>query len=183
MKKITFTTAGIAILILLQLSVIGFMFFGRHKGGHHARSHGDKAQACPASFKEHGRGGHHGRGPQHHGAGGLLFLEDLNLTAEQKTKIDALKKEHFKTEEANRAKHRELKEKQFQLLQRETLDQAQVDALATQSGQLKKEEVLSRMAFYHSVQQVLTKEQKEQLKQRMERRPEHRSGEQPPIEE
>ncbi len=184
MKKITFTTAGIALLILLQLGTMAFVFFGRNRQ-HHERGHYSKnPQGCHVSFKggdhEKGRGHGKGRGNDHHGphrgehgSFGPMFFEDLNLTKEQQIKIDALKAEHKKTEDAMRTKMHELRNKQFELLKAEKLDDAQAEAIAAQSGQYKKEEVLARIKFFRGIQEVLTKEQKDKLKERMSK---HRDG-------
>src|SRR6478609_5460632 len=123
MKNITFTSAGIALLILLQLGTLSFMIFGRHRA-HQGREHHQKnMEVCPASFKEHdkGHGGHH---RPHHGRGDHepMFLEGLDLTPEQQSKIDALRTEHKKSEEAINVKVKELRAKQFQLLKEEKLD-------------------------------------------------------------
>jgi Spy/CpxP family protein refolding chaperone len=185
MKNITFTTAGIAFLILLQLGTLTYIFLGHHRG-HHGRAHNGKehyqmkAGACPASFKGGDRGHGNSDGPQQgrgkHGHGPMSF-EGLNLTPEQQTRIDALKQKHEESEKSIKIKVRELRTKQFQLLREEKLDDAQAESIATQLGQYKKEEALSRMNFFRSVQQVLTKEQKEKLKERMNKHHENKGPE------
>jgi periplasmic protein CpxP/Spy len=119
-------------------------------------------------------GGHHGKW-QGHGGHGARFekqLESLDLTAEQKTKVDEILAAARERNEKDRTALKEGYQKLHAMLDAETPDEkAILDQIET-LGELKTEGQKAMMRTMLSVRAELTPEQREALKSQMKERKE-----------
>ena len=130
-----------------------------------------ESQAKPATQMQHKQGQHH-RGDHHKGKRG--GFENLNLSTEQKAQIKALRQAQKQKFQANSQQHRaqqlQLQAQTEALINSPTLNNAALDKLADQQAALSKQRFINRVQSQHAMAQVLTDEQKAELKKMREER-------------
>ena len=133
---------GLILMVVLNLCTLGFILFKPHHG-HHRGGHGDQW------------GDHRGFGDKR---GGGPFKE-LNLTAEQETKLNDLKVNLDSKMDSLRQQADKLRKAQFALLKSDQVDPAIVNKQAAEIGNCFTE--MEKLTFKHfsDIKKVLTKEQ------------------------
>ena len=148
MKK-SFLSVLMAIPLAATLAVAGAD--GEHGGdGHDGPRHG----------------GRHGR--MHGGEPGMRFqkhLADLDLSADQKKKIDAIFADAKKNREGNRGDLREEYKKLHELLEQDKPDTKAVNAQVDKIGEMKTEHHKAMLKTLLAVRAELTPAQREKLKE------------------
>lgn len=131
-----------------------------------------ESQATPATKMQHMQGQHH-KGGQHMGKRGGGF-EKLNLTAEQKAQMKALRQAQKQNHQANRQQHQaQMQKMQAQtqaLINSPTLNTTALNNLAEQHAAHSKQRFIQRVQSQHAMAQILTDEQKAELQKMREDR-------------
>ena len=131
-----------------------------------------ESQATPVTQMQHMQGQHH-KGEQHMGKRGSGF-EKLNLTAEQKAQMKALRHEQRQKHQANRQQHQaQMQKMQAQtqaLINSPTLNTTALNNLAEQHAAHSKQRFIQRVQSQHAMAQILTDEQKAELQKMREDR-------------
>lgn len=179
MKTPGFNTIGISILIVLNLIIAGVLIFGRpgRHGMHGPMGGHDKDRVHQRGPGKDFTNGHNhpvnDRKAWHMRDGfGHRPMDDLNLSEDQKAKMEKLRKEHREKSEALMEKTGELRKKEAELLKSGTLDDARMNALATEFAQYQKELHLLKLNHFKSINTILTPEQKEKFQERFKDRKE-----------
>jgi len=115
-----------------------------------------KLAAAPAMGPGQGR-----RGAGHHGGGKGMGMEELNLTAEQKTKIQGILDEERKKTEPLRKEVWETRGQLWETAHKTPYDEAAVRKLAADQEKKRTELIVSRANAMNRVTAVLTPEQRE----------------------
>jgi Spy/CpxP family protein refolding chaperone len=111
--------------------------------------------------------GHH---MKHHQKGDVPFyLRDLDLTDTQKAQIKALMEKRHADRKAGKAEYWETRKAIHQLVQADTLDEARLEQLVDESMAMKKQAAMQKARFHHEMYQLLTPEQQDKLKAKMEK--------------
>lgn len=121
-----------------------------------------------------GHDGHHGKWDRHggHGARFEKQLESLDLTAEQKTKVDAILATARERNAKDRTALKEGYQKLHTMLEAEPPDEKAILDQIEKLGELKTEGQKAMMRTMLSVRAELTPEQREELKSQMKERKE-----------
>ena len=131
--------------------------------GHDGPGHGDHGPGM--------HGGRHGRGEP-----GMRFrkhLDELNLTADQKKKVDAIFENAKKDREGNRGDLRGEYKKLHELLEQDKPDTKAVNAQVDKIGEMKTEQHKEMLMTLLAVRAELTPEQREKLKEMKKERREN----------
>ncbi len=88
----------------------------------------------------------------------------LALTPDQEKQLKAIKAKHKDFMKTMRQEKQTIRKKAHAIADAETIDQTQLDALASQAGQLESNRLKNRVMAKHEINQVLTQEQKDKLK-------------------
>ena len=132
-----------------------------------------ESQTTPTTKMQQAKQGQHHKGGQHMGkrSGGY---EKLNLTAEQKAQMQALREAKKQKQQANRQQHRaQMQQMHTQtqaLINSPTLDTTTLNKLAEQQAAFSKQRFIERVQTQHAMAQILTDEQKAQLEKMREDR-------------
>lgn len=132
-----------------------------------------ESQTTPTTKMQQAKQGQHHKGGQHMGKrdGGY---EKLNLTAEQKAQMQALREAKKQKQQANRQQHRaQMQQMHTQtqaLINSPTLDTTALNKLAEQQAAFSKQRFIERVQTQHAMAQILTDEQKAQLEKMREDR-------------
>ncbi len=119
-----------------------------------------------------GQGGHHGQGYHqekrgHHGGDVRKMLRGLDLTAEQKTQIQALiEAAHVDKPKRDMAKMEAHMAARHALMTQPTFDEAAAREMIRERQANMADRALARMKLQHDIIQVLTDEQKAKLAER-----------------
>ena len=156
MKKLSTT----ALASVLALSSLGFV------ASSYAMPSGEGYEKCM-----HGK---HGKGyGEKHGRRGFdidRMAEKLNLSDEQRTSMQAIIDESKPEITALREKMRETRKQLKQLAHTNPYNEAEVRKLADAQGDLKAEMIVLRMQQRSKISNVLTEEQRTQMKEMREKR-------------
>ncbi|MBE1275998.1 periplasmic heavy metal sensor [Enterovibrio baiacu] len=114
-------------------------------------------------------------GGKHHGGEGMMggkhLLRGIDLTDAQEEKIDALREQNRDAKKANKAKNKEAmmadRQAMQTLLLADNFDEAAIRDLAKKMSDQQVERRISRMKAQHEMLNVLTPEQKVQVKENM----------------
>ncbi len=114
-------------------------------------------------------------GGKHHGGEGMMggkhLLRGIDLTDAQEEKIDALREQNRDAKKANKAKNKEAmmadRQAMQTLLLADNFDEAAIRDLAKKMSDQHVERRISRMKAQHEMLNVLTPEQKVQVKENM----------------
>ena len=126
----------------------------------------------------HGGKGHHSRGER----GDMLqqALQRLDLTDEQKASVKALFESHRDAMQAERDTLREARQALRQETQSETFNEAAIRELSVQVHATETDMAVARASLHNQVLQLLTEEQRAELKEmraeRQDRRDDRREG-------
>lgn len=135
-----------------------------------------ESQTPPATKMQH-KGQQH-KGEHHKGKRG--GFEKLNLTAQQKAQMKALKEAQKQKRQANSQQHRvqmqQLKAQTEALINSPTLNNAALNKLAEQQAAVSKQRFINRVQAQHAMAQILTPEQKAELKKMREQREAQHKG-------
>jgi Spy/CpxP family protein refolding chaperone len=107
---------------------------------------------------------------------GMRGLSRLDLTAEQKTRIEAIHEDHRKSTETLRKQARDLKEQMRGLWQATTPDEGAILFLHRQIHKIKGELAEYRIQMRIDVLAILTPEQRAEMRSFKEQRSERRKG-------
>lgn len=150
-------------LLTLITSIIAITLFANSLSAQdlskrHDKRHSDKSEMQQSNHRRHNRMGQHNDHKQRHN----MICEDLNLSPQQQTKIDALKSAHKKNLIDKRAQLKKLNIDKRDAMQKENFSQAK--KINEQIGKIKTE--ISNMKIDHleSIYKELNAEQREQLK-------------------
>lgn len=110
----------------------------------------------------HGRGGGRGMG-MGFGHDNCFMAESLNLTPEQKAKIQAIREEEWKKVSALRKELRETRDGLWEAAGKTPYDEAAVRKLAAERESVRTELFLAKAGAMNRIKEVLTPEQKAQL--------------------
>lgn len=132
-----------------------------------------ESQTTPITKMQQAKQGQHHKGGQHMGKRGGGY-EKLNLTAEQKAQMQALREAKKQKQQANRQQHRaqmqQLHTQTHALINSPTLDTTALNKLAEQQAAFSKQRFIERVQTQHAMAQILTDEQKAQLEKMREDR-------------
>lgn len=92
--------------------------------------------------------------------GSSRTTDKLNLTDEQKVKIQALKTQNLQTFKTNIQKLKAIRPQIISLINSDKMDETKLDALLAQRSQIKNSMVKNRIMMQHQIYSLLTEEQK-----------------------
>lgn len=128
-----------------------------------------ESQTTPATKMQH-KQGEHSKGGHHMGKRG--GFEKLNLTVQQKAQMQALREAQKQKRQANaqqdKAKMQQLHAQTEALINSPTLNTAALNSLADQQAALSKQRFVERVQAQHAMAQILTAEQRAELKKMRE---------------
>jgi periplasmic protein CpxP/Spy len=113
-----------------------------------------------------GRGGFAGPGPHHGPGGGDGFLRGLNLSDEQKAKIEEIQKSFAESNKALFEQMHSLHDKEFANSNPGTFDEAAVRAAAQARANVQIELDVAHARMFSQIYNLLTAEQKAELQRR-----------------
>ena len=98
------------------------------------------------------------------------MIKHLDLSDEQATQVRSIRDSYQPKMQALREKMQENRKQLREEMQSETIDQEKVKKLAQATGDLKAEKIILRAEKRNKIHNVLTKEQREKMKEMKERR-------------
>lgn len=164
MKKLSFDTIGIAVLILLNLGILSTLFFlQEHKCGHkkerqgmhHREAHREKWERHSKDNKE---------GDHHHADRYFQKIEHLGLSHEQEEKAKMLGNTSRERIREHEKEIHKIRRQEWQLLSTENPDTTTAIKLSAQFAKAHQQLLLEKINCRRSVNAVLTKEQKDKLR-------------------
>ncbi|PNK60433.1 Spy/CpxP family protein refolding chaperone [Psychrobacter sp. FDAARGOS_221] len=120
------------------------------------------------------RGEHHMGGYGMHGMMGMGMMmgqggyDRLNLTAEQQSKLQALRQSQAQAYQGHHAQMQQMHTQAQALMNNPNLDQTALNKLADQHAAMSKARFMENMQYMHQMNQLLTDEQRAQLQQQMQ---------------
>lgn len=163
MKRFSFTVIGISIIIMLNLLIAGILANAHHKGHHNKHM---KGQRGPVKF--HQRPVHQREAFQ--GSRKHNRMKDLNLTEEQKQKMEVLRKEQREKAGVIIEKIDGLHTRELELQKAGKLDEVQVNAFAVEYGTYQKELHQVKLNHLQAFNSLLTDEQRTQMQKKFQER-------------
>lgn len=155
-------------LSAVMTAVLGLAAYTLADAHNDRRGFRDSEAGLTGFFQERGRPGL--GGPGRRGGGPMFALRGLDLTEEQRTRIKAIhdaERDSQPGPPADGALHRELQEAVFA----ETPDADKVAALQQQLVQAQSARLAKRIAIEQQIAQILTAEQRAQVRERLARQP------------
>jgi len=160
MKSLNFTTVGISILIVLNISMAVVLFTGHFKRNkfNHVKA---KTMAMHSKRSAH-------TGPARHKEHPARFrknecLKVANLTDEQKEKIKDLNGTHRNEIKKIRTQMKDLRKKEQEFVQGDNVNENQLALLSDEFAQYQKDIYKLRLNNRQAIQNTLTAEQKDAL--------------------
>jgi Spy/CpxP family protein refolding chaperone len=182
-KFLKISIAALVVINVITLAVLGFTSF--NKGCH--RGHGGPPSMGAHCRPEEGHGykechkGHHPDGKFGGKHGHMRMAEKLQFDEAQKEQLKALREKQHDAMKANMNKLHELRQQEGKLLAEETLNQAAIDEVAEQMGQLHKSMNLQFVSHMMEIKKLCKPEQMKNFNQWMIDMNNHMGREKGPI--